>query len=72
MFTNDVYSLIYSCLAILELDEPQDDSPTQISRQAIVQHEIHIFLKFLHAIRENLTNDQITQNVKHDSQKILA
>ena len=30
------------------------------------------FSKFVHAIRENLTNDRITQNDKHDSQKILA
>ena len=63
IFTNDVFSLIYSCLSILELDEPQSDSPTQTTRHTIVRQEIHIFSKFLHAIRENLTNDQITQNV---------
>ena len=32
----------------------------------------NIFSKLLDAIRENLTNDQITQNVKHDLQKTLA
>ena len=32
----------------------------------------YIFSKLLDAIRENLTNDQITQNVKHDLQKTLA
>ena len=30
------------------------------------------FQNFLHAVRENLTNVQIIQNVEHDIQKILA
>ena len=67
IFTNDVFSLIYSYLSTLELD-----SSTQTSRNTIVQQEIHIFSKFLNAIQENLTIDQITQNVKHDLQKFLA
>ena len=52
------------------MDEPQSDSLTQTSRHTVVRQEIH--RKFLIAIRENLTNDQITQNVKHGLQKILA
>ena len=63
IFKNDVSSFIYSYLSILELGEPQSDSTTQTSRHTIVRQEIHIFSKFLNAIRENLTNDQITQNV---------
>ena len=70
IFTNDVFSLIYGYLSILELDEPQSDSPTQTSRHTIVRQEIHVFSKFLHAIRENLTNDH--ENVEHELQKILA
>ena len=27
------------------------------------------FQNFLHALRENLTNDQITQNIEHDLRK---
>ena len=49
--TNDVFSLIYSYLSILEPNEPQADSPTQTSRHTIVRQEIHIFSKFLKAIR---------------------
>ena len=71
-FTNNVFSLIYSYLSILELKEPQSDSPTQTSRHTTVRQEIHIFSKFLNAIREDLTSNDITQHVKHDLQKILA
>ena len=72
MFTNDVFSLINSYLSTLKLNEPQGDSPTQTSRHTIVRQEIHIFSKFLNAIREDLTKIEITQHVKHDLQKILA
>ena len=72
ILTIDVFSLIFSYLSIFEIDETESDSPTQTSRHTIVRQEIYIFSKFLHAIRENRTNDQITQNVKHGSQKILA
>ena len=54
------------------MDEHQSDSPAQICRHTIVRQEIHIFSKFLNAIRESLTNDQITQNVKPDLEQILA
>ena len=54
------------------MEEPQSDSLTQTSRHTIVRQEIHILSKFLHAFRENLINDQITQKVEHDLQKILA
>ena len=45
IFTNDVFSLNYSYLSILELNEPQGNSPTQITRHTIVRQEIHIFSK---------------------------
>ena len=54
------------------MKEPQSDSPTQTSRHTTVRQEIHIFSKFLNAIREDLTSNDITQHVKHDLQKILA
>ena len=66
------FSLDYSYLLILESKELQNDSPTQTSRHTIVRQEIHIISKFLNAIREYLTNNVITQYVKHDLQKILA
>ena len=69
IFTDDVFSLIYSYLSIIELDETQSDSSTQTSRHTIVRQKIHIFSKFLKAIRENLINYQLTQNVKQNLQK---
>ena len=53
----------------MELNEPQSDSPTQTSRHTILRQEIHTFSKFLNAIREDLTNNDITQHVKHDLKK---
>ena len=65
-------SFIYSYLSILELNERESDSPTQVSRHTIVRQETHILSKLLNAIREDLTKNEITQLVKHDFQKILA
>ena len=62
IFTNDVISIICSYLSILELKEPQGDSPTQTSRHTTVRHEINMFSKFLKAIREKLTSNDITEN----------
>ena len=72
IFRNDVLSLIYSYLSILELKKPQADSPTQTSRHTTVRQEINTFSKFLKVIHENLTSNDITQHVKHDLQKIIA
>ena len=69
IFTNDVFSLIYSFLSILELNEPPGDSPTQTSRHTIVRQDIHIFSKFLNAIREDLTKNELTQHVRLGLQK---
>ena len=51
IFRNDVFSLIYSYLNLLEMNELQSDSPTKTSRHTIVRQEIHIISKFLKAIR---------------------
>ena len=37
-----------------------------------MRQEIHTFSKFLNAIREDLTNDDITQHVKRNLRNILA
>ena len=71
IITNDVFSFIYSYLSIPEIEEPQGDLPTQTSRHTTVRQEKHIFLKFLKAIREDLTRNELTQHVRHDLQKIL-
>ena len=59
---------MFSNLSILELNEPQGDSP----RHTIVRQEIRIFSKILNAIRKDLSINEITQHVKHDLQNILA
>ena len=45
-FTNDVFSVIYSYLSILEFKETQCDSPTQTTRHTTVRQEIPIFSIF--------------------------
>ena len=78
IFTNDVFYMyfyitnIYSYLSILELRETQGDSQTQTSRPTAVRQEINIFSNFLNTIREKLKNNDISQNVEHDLQKLLA
>ena len=72
IFTNDVFSLIYSYISKLELKEHQSDSTTQTSRHTTVRQEIHTFSKFLIAVREDLLSNDITQYVKNDLQKMLA
>ena len=72
IFTNKVFSIIYRYLSILELKEIQGDSPTQTSRHTAVRRERSFFSKFLNTIRENFTNNDVSQIVKHDVQKILV
>ena len=50
VFTNDVFSFIYSYLSIIELIERQGVSPTPTSRHTIERQEIQIISKYLHAI----------------------
>ena len=54
------------------MNEPQGDSPIQTSRHTVVRQEIHIFSKYLNAIREDLTKSEVTHHVKNDLEKILA
>ena len=72
IFTNEVFSIIYSYLSILERTEAQSTSPVQTSKHTKVRNKIVAFSTFLNAIRENFTNNDVSQNTIHDLQKILA
>ena len=72
IFTNEVFALIYSYISILERTEAQSTSPVQTSKLLKVRNAIAAFSTFLNAIRENFTNNDVSQNTKHDLQKILA
>ena len=72
IFTNEVFAIIYSYISILEKTEAQSTSPVQTSKHTKVRNEIVAFSAFLNAIRENFTNNDFSQNTKHDLQKILA
>ena len=72
IFTNEVFAITYSYISILEKTEAQSTSPTQTSKHTKVRNEITAFLTFLNIIRENFTNNDVSQNIKHDLQKILA
>ena len=72
IFTNEVFAIIYSYLSILERTEAQSTSPVQTSKHTKVRNENAPFSTFLNAIRENYTNNDVSQNSKHDLQKILA
>ena len=72
IFTNEVFKIIYSYLSILERTEAQSTSTVQTSKHTKVRNKIVAFSTFLNAIRENFTNNDFSQNTKHDLQKILA
>ena len=72
IFTNEVFAIIYTYSNILETTEVQSTSPIQTSRHTKVRNEITAFSTFLYAIRENFYNNDVSQNSKHDLQKILA
>ena len=52
-FTNEVLTIIYSYLSILERTEAQSTSPVQTSKHTKVRNEIVAFSTFLNAIHEN-------------------
>ena len=52
--------------------ETESTSTVQTSRHTNVKNEIAAFPAFLNTIRENFSNNEISPNVKHDLQKILA
>ena len=60
---------IYSYISILDKTEVQSTSPIETSKHTKVRNEITIFSTFLHIIRENFTNNDVSQNTKHDLQK---
>ena len=70
IFTNDIFSNIYSYLSILELKEPQGVSPIQTARHTTARQEINNYSKFLFAICETFTINDVSQNVKYDLQKL--
>ena len=72
IFTNEVFAIIYSYISILEKTEVQSTSPIETSKHTKVGNEITIFSTFLHVIGKNFTNNDVSQNTKHDLQKILA
>ena len=72
IFINEVFAIIYSYLSILERTEAQSTSPIQISKHKKVRNKIVAFSTFLNAIRENFTNNDVSQKTNHDLQKILA
>ena len=71
IITNDVFSINYNYLSKLEQTESRGNSPVQTSRHKTVRNEIAAFSVYLNTIRENLTSIEISQQVKHDLQKIL-
>ena len=72
IFTNEFFAIIYSFISILEKTEVQSISPTETSKHTKVRNEITVFSTFLHIIRKNFTKDDVSQNTKHDLQKVLA
>ena len=72
IFTNEVFVIIDTYLSILERTEAQSTSPIQTSKHTKVRIEIAAFSTFLNAIRENFWNKDVSQNTKHDLQKIRA
>ena len=72
IFTNKIFAVIFTYLSILERTETQSTSPRQTSKHTKVSTEIAALSTFLNAIRKNFTNNDVSQNTKHDLQKILA
>ena len=59
-FTNNIFSIIYSCLSIIEKTETQSTSPVQTSRHTNVRSKIASFSEFLSATRENLSSNEVS------------
>ena len=72
IFTNEVFAIIYTYLSILETTEAQSTSPIQTSKHTKVRKEITAFSTFFNGIRENFYSNDVSQNTKHDLEKILA
>ena len=54
------------------MPESQGTSPVQTSKHRTVRHDIAKFSECLITIREKLTSNEVSQNVKHNLQKILV
>ena len=69
IITDEVFSIIYTYISILEKTEFRSISPTKTSKHTKVRHEITLFSNFLHIIKENFTKDDVSHHTKHDLQK---
>ena len=72
IFTNDVFSIIQSYNFILESNELYNVSPPQTSLHAVVKQEINLYSQFLDSIRKTLTDNEISQIVEVDLQRIVT
>ena len=72
IFTNEIFAIIYSYISTLEKTEDKSTSPVQTSKHTKVRNKIAAFSTFLNAIGEHFINNDVSQNTKHDLQKILA
>ena len=70
--TNNVFSIVFSYISILQLQETQNKSPLQTYRHSTVIQSIYLLTKFLDKIRGNYTGTDTSQNVKDDLQRTLA
>ena len=71
IFTNEVFSIIFSYLSKLEKTEAQSTSPVEASRHTKIRNEIAAFSVFLNTISENLINNDVSKNAKLDLLKFL-
>ena len=71
IFTNEVFAIIYSYISILEKTEVQSTSPTETSKHTKVINGIIIFSTFLHIIRKNFTENDVSQNTNHKLTNII-
>ena len=72
IITNEVFARIDTYLSIIERTKTQSTSPPQTSKHTKVRTKIAAFSAFLNAVCENFTNNDVSQNTKHDLQKKLA
>ena len=56
----------------MEKTEVQSISPDETSKHTKVRNKITVLSTFLYIIRKQFTNYDVSQNTKHDLQKILA
>ena len=63
IITNEVFAIIYRYISILEKTEVQSTSPNETSKHTKIRNEITMFSTFLHIIRANFTNNDVSQTL---------